>query len=235
MSNRYSRNRIYIDEQAQETIKGYPIIIGGSGIGSVIAECALRLGFENMTIVDGDRVEQSNLNRQNYTGSDVGTTKTSAIQTRLQAINKDAIINVHDYFITEENIEELVNGHKAAINALDFTSDIPFQFDKICKAHKIPVLHPYNLGWGGLAIVIEPEGMPLTGIANNHEKFNELTVVEYVSSQLKYLRTLQIWLDRVIESIYKKKRNYRLPNYLLHLGSLQCAHIFFSIWRLVET
>jgi len=38
-------------------------LLGGAGIGSIIAECALRFGFENIVIVDGDRVELSNLNR----------------------------------------------------------------------------------------------------------------------------------------------------------------------------
>ncbi|WP_375379286.1 ThiF family adenylyltransferase [Chryseobacterium luquanense] len=52
------------------------MILAGSGIGSNIAECALRFGFENLTIVDGDRVEFSNLNRQNYTYEDVSTYKT---------------------------------------------------------------------------------------------------------------------------------------------------------------
>jgi len=65
MDKRYSRNRIYVTLEEQEKIKRYRILLGGAGIGSIIAECALRFGFENITIVDGDRVELSNLNRQN--------------------------------------------------------------------------------------------------------------------------------------------------------------------------
>lgn len=67
MDEKYSRNRIYVNESEQKLIKNYRILLGGAGIGSIIAECALRFGFENITIVDGDRVEESNLNRQNYT------------------------------------------------------------------------------------------------------------------------------------------------------------------------
>ena len=43
MEDRYSRNRLYVSNEEQAIIKDYPIILGGSGIGSVIAECALRL------------------------------------------------------------------------------------------------------------------------------------------------------------------------------------------------
>lgn len=55
MENRYSRNRLYINEKEQNVIKNYKILLGGAGIGSIIAECALRLGFEHITVVDGDK------------------------------------------------------------------------------------------------------------------------------------------------------------------------------------
>lgn len=62
MEKRYSRNRLYVSEREQSIIKYYKIFLGGAGIGSIVAECALRLGFEHITIVDGDKVEESNLN-----------------------------------------------------------------------------------------------------------------------------------------------------------------------------
>ena len=133
METRYIRNRIYLTESEQETIKNCPVVLGGSGIGSIIAECALRLGFENITIIDGDEVELSNLNRQNYTEADLKTSKVEAIKKRLLSINKEANIKIHDCFLTTENVEEFILGHRIAINALDFTSDVPLTFDKICQ------------------------------------------------------------------------------------------------------
>ena len=232
MSERYNRNRIYIDEQEQAIIKGIPIVVGGSGIGSVVAECALRLGFENITVIDGDSVEQSNLNRQNYTESDIVKEKVFAIQSRLRAINKDAIINVHNCYITEKNIEEFVRGHKVAINALDFSSDIPFRFDQVCKAHGIPVLHPYNLGWGGLAIVVDPEGMSLAGITDGDERrLNELAVAEYVSDRLKHRRTPQYWLDEVIEKYLQEEEQLCPPQLSIASWAVasMCTHILFNL------
>lgn len=64
MENRYTSNRLYVSEKEQETIKNFRIIIGGVGIGSIVAECALRFGFEHITIIDGDKVEESHLNRR---------------------------------------------------------------------------------------------------------------------------------------------------------------------------
>ena len=51
---RYDRNHLYITDEEQQKIKETRLLFGGVGIGSVIAECALRFGFERMTIVDGN-------------------------------------------------------------------------------------------------------------------------------------------------------------------------------------
>jgi thiF family protein len=151
MEERYSRNRLYMSEKEQSVIKDYKIFLGGAGIGSIVAECALRFGFEHITIVDGDKVEQSNLNRQNYTENDIGRYKAECLAERLLSINPDAQIDYHTEFLNPDNIEEMLNGHNVAINALDFKDKTPFVFDEICKERKIPVLHPYN--FVGLALL----------------------------------------------------------------------------------
>lgn len=231
MEARYTRNRIYLTPEEQESLKDFPIILGGSGIGSVIAECALRLGFENITIIDGDQVETSNLNRQNYTSEDVGVNKVDAIQKRLLAINPNAKIQVHNIFLTPENAEQYIDGHKVAINALDFTSDVPLLFDEICQQKNIPVLHPYNLGWGGLLTVITPKGMALDSISKNNEKFNEVKMVEYVSSYLKFWRTPHLWIDEVVQKYLNEKES--LPPPQLPIASWMVAamstHVLFNI------
>ena len=108
MEERYSRNRLYVSEREQSIIKDYKIFLGGAGIGSIIAECALRFGFEHITIVDGDKIERSNLNRQNYTENDIGRYKAECLAERLLSINPDAQIDFHTEFLTPDNIEEIL-------------------------------------------------------------------------------------------------------------------------------
>jgi molybdopterin/thiamine biosynthesis adenylyltransferase len=232
METRYSRNRVYLTESEQKAIKNCPIILGGCGIGSVIAECALRLGFENITIVDGDEVELSNLNRQNYVEDDIAISKVDAIKKRLLSINKKANIVVHDCFLTTENVKEYIPGHSIAINALDFTSDVPLVFDEVCKQNNIPVLHPYNLGWGGLVTIITPEGLSLNSIdRQNGEKFNEVKVVEYVSSYLKFWRAPHNWIEDALNKYLNEKKV--LPPPQLPIASwmvaAMCSHLMFNI------
>ncbi|KGF49251.1 ThiF family adenylyltransferase, partial [Prevotella amnii] len=138
MEDRYNRNRLYVNEREQGSIKDYKIFLGGAGIGSIVAECALRFGFEHITIIDGDKVKENNLNRQNYTENDIGRYKAECLAERLLNINPNAQIDFYTEFLTPSNIENLLNEHDVAINALDFKDDTPFVFDNICKERKIP-------------------------------------------------------------------------------------------------
>lgn len=216
MDERYSRNRIYVSEPEQQLIKGYRILLGGAGIGSIIAECALRFGFENITIVDGDRVEESNLNRQNYINEDVGMYKAECLAKRLLKINPQAKIRFHNTFIDHDNVAQFITGHDVAINALDYKSDIPFVFDRICQENNIPVLHPFNFGWAGFLTVVKPDKYQLTELSNDPKGF-ELKVAEYVAKSGAFWNAPRGWLEKVIEQ-YRNEKNI-LPPPQLSIGS----------------
>lgn len=219
--NRYERNRIYISDSEQIKIKSFKVLVAGSGIGSIIAECALRLGFENITIVDGDKVELTNLNRQNYIYRDIGSPKAKSISMRLKSINADANIRVLDQFITVDNVNSIINQFDVAINALDFTSDIPFVFDEICQSKNVPVLHPYNIGWAGLVFVVMPGGQNFSFLSKNFHQF-EKTVVNHVLGNIdSQHNNTKIWLSRIL-SEYQKEGG-KLPPPQLSIGSYLLA------------
>ena len=145
--DRYNGNTIYISQDEQEKIQQTRILIAGAGIGSVIAECALRIGFEDIVIADGSKVEESNLNAHNYTRTDIGKFKAERLAKRLLRINPSANIQFHNVDVDNENIIGLLDGVKIAINTIPFSNNIPFAFDELCSQKRIPVLHPYNFGW----------------------------------------------------------------------------------------
>ena len=134
--------------KSRKKVRETRILLGGAGIGSIIAECALRFGFEDIVIVDGDKVELSNLNRQNYVKSDIGKYKAECLAKRLQRINPKAKIQFHNTFIDKGNVKELLDGVKIAINALDFKSDIPFYIRRSLFKDEDTCATPYNFGWG---------------------------------------------------------------------------------------
>ena len=86
----------------------------------------------------------------------------------------------------------MIEEHDAAINALDFKSDIPFVFDKICSEKNIYVLHPYNFGWAGSLTVVDPNGKPLESLSDKPLGF-ELKVAEYVLGFQAFWMQPQEW------------------------------------------
>lgn len=230
-TNRYSRNRIYVREDEQEFVRNTKIILGGAGIGSIIAECALRFGFENIIIVDYDKVEFSNLNRQNYTEKDLGEYKVKALTNRLLSINSQAKISYHNCFVDEGNVKNIVKGCDIAINALDFKSDIPFIFDDTCKKYNIPVLHPYNFGWAGFLAVVMPDGMQISELSKGSQEF-ELRVAEYVF-EYSCFRNISNneWLGEVIKE-FRKEDNI-LPPPQLSIASWivagLCVNVMYNL------
>lgn len=227
---RYSRNRIYVSGEEQEKVKHTRILLGGAGIGSIIAECALRFGFETMTVVDGDKVEESNLNRQNFVKADIGKCKAETLCKRLRKINPDAKINFRNTFIDKENVEEIVVGHDIAVNALDFKDDTPFEFDRICSAKRIPVLHPYNFGWAGFLTIVKPEGYQLTELSENPSRF-ELTVAEYVARYGQFWNMPVAWLDEVIAE-YRSERGTLPPPQLSVASWIVAGHCVNAMFNL---
>jgi molybdopterin/thiamine biosynthesis adenylyltransferase len=179
----YCRNRIYINENKQQRMRDFKIVFGGLGLNSVIAECALRMGFENLHLIDGDVVELSNLNRQNYMQNDIGKYKCVALYEQLKQINHNANITYSNVYLTAENLAEHLAGANIAVNAIDFTSNAPLIFDDICFEMNIPVVHPYNLGFSGLICVLTKQSANFRSLSDTY-KGMEIHVVNHVLNAL---------------------------------------------------
>ena len=215
---KYNRNRIYIKNE-QDRMRDCKIVFGGLGLGSVIAECALRIGFENLHLIDGDVVELSNLNRQNYTQADIGKPKCVALYERLKSINPNANITYSNVFLTSENIAEHLAGADIAVNAIDFTSDVPMVFDDVCFEMNISSVHPYNLGFGGLACVFTKDSPNLKSLADNC-KDAEINMVAHLLKALN---------EKGVDMIDLKKA---LAEYLAEQGKEPPPQLSIASWLL---
>jgi hypothetical protein len=184
------------------------------------------MGFEQITIIDGDVVEKNNLNRQNYTYHDIGKPKVSALCERLKSINPNASIKTHYQYLTTENIDELVQDCDVVINAIDFTSDAPFVLDQVCVAKNIPALHPYNLGWMSCVFVVDRESRNLFDISTDYHGF-ELKFADFVINRLIQQNQNMQWFTDVIRKY--KKEDFSMPPPQLSVASWQVAGICTDI------
>ena len=205
----YRRNRIYISNDNQQKMKNCRLLIAGAGLGSVISECALRLGFENITIIDFDQVELSNLNRQNYVQNDIGKLKVEALVKRLKSINLNASINYHSVCLGKSNLDVYVKDFDIAINTIDFTSDAPFLFDEYCLLQNKLVLHPFNLGWAGCVFAIDNNSkklLDIEGVSTDTEK----AIVKFIMSNTKNKQGIK-WLEDALYQFEQENTNESPP------------------------
>lgn len=207
MVNNYLGNLNWLSSEEQKAIKNVPILFAGAGINSVIAECALRFGFENITIVDEGIVKVNDLNTGNYISSNIGKYKAEVLAKYLRKIKPKANIEFHNVTVNHENIRELTEGHKVAVNTLEFNSDIPFLFDEVCKEYGISVLHPYNFGWAGFLTIVNPEGYQLSELSQNPAEF-EHELIKYVARYGEFWRLPTNWINSMNDISSPEKHGY---------------------------
>jgi molybdopterin/thiamine biosynthesis adenylyltransferase len=228
---RYHKNVLYIRPEEQDVLKKVKIVFGGVGLGSVLAESLLRLGFENFVFIDGDTVDASNLNRQNYTEAQVGSSKVAAISERLKSINTNVNIEFHNVFLEPDTVKQYLKGSDIAINAIDFdVMDTPFVFDQVCKELGIPVIHPLNFGWAAGAFLVTPDSDQIFQVEEQEDRF-EFVLIEKMLAYLEKRNDIELsWFYQIIED-YKAVSNQISPPQLVvgsNLAAALTANIVFS-------
>lgn len=120
---RYARQTIIgeIGAAGQEMLETAQVFIAGlGGLGSPAAYYLAAAGVGTLTIVDSDRVEASNLNRQIlHATTDIGWPKTSSAAKKLQSLNPDCRILAIQTRITAANARSLIGPSRIIIDATD--------------------------------------------------------------------------------------------------------------------
>ncbi|MEE6450190.1 ThiF family adenylyltransferase [Gottfriedia acidiceleris] len=171
MTNRYAKQELFLGSDRQSNLqKASAIIIGVGALGSSIAEMLVRAGIGNITIVDRDYVEWSNLQRQSlYTEEDARNKlpKVIAAKKRLQQINSEVSITSLIKDITSLNIEEMIKGQTIILDATDNFETRMVVNDAAIK-HGIPFIFGACVGSYGLSFPIIPGKTPCLNCLLNH-------------------------------------------------------------------
>ena len=95
MDARFLRNKMLWGKEGQARLaRANVILFGLGGVGSYVAECLARSGIGELTLVDGDTVALSNLNRQlEALSSTIGLPKAEAVARRIAEINPEAVLH----------------------------------------------------------------------------------------------------------------------------------------------
>ncbi|MEK6747760.1 MAG: molybdopterin-synthase adenylyltransferase MoeB [Pseudomonadota bacterium] len=120
---RYSRHIMMhqLDYEGQvKLLQSHALIIGAGGLGSPVAMYLASSGVGQITLVDFDKVEVSNLQRQIMHGTpDIGRPKVESARDRLVAINPDIQVNTLSHALDEQELLEQVRSADVVIDTTD--------------------------------------------------------------------------------------------------------------------
>jgi molybdopterin/thiamine biosynthesis adenylyltransferase len=173
LPSRYQKNysSISLSEQIK-LLRSKVAVIGCGGLGGNILELLARLGVGEIIVIDGDKFNESNLNRQILcTEENLKKSKVKEAAIRVKKINSSVKVKTHALFINSKNIQEIIQGADLAIDALDNIST-RFVLEKACQELEIPLVHGAVDGFNGQVSTIFPQDQGLELIYGSLKKLN---------------------------------------------------------------
>ena len=108
-------------EEGQRRLAGASVLmVGAGGLGSPVGLYLAAVGVGKLTIVDDDRVDLTNLQRQViHRVADIDRPKVESAAERMAALNPDIEIATVDVRLTPDNVDGIIAGHDLVIDGTD--------------------------------------------------------------------------------------------------------------------
>ena len=133
------------------------LIVGAGGLGSPAALYLAAAGVGTIGIIDDDRVDLTNLQRQiiHHT-ADLNADKVDSAKAKIKAINPDVTVQTYKTRATAQNISEIIRQYDFVI---DGTDNFPTKFliNDACYFEKVPFSHAGILRFYGQLITVLPD------------------------------------------------------------------------------
>jgi len=139
---RYIGNvRAFGTDGQKKLLQSTACIIGCGGLGGSIIELCGRLGIGKLILADGDRFDESNLNRQLLSTEElVGRSKVECAAARVYSLNPAIEVEIHNTYINDENVHSIIQGSHVVIDGLD-NAKSRITLQDSCRDLSIPMVH----------------------------------------------------------------------------------------------
>ena len=148
MEGKFSRTEMLIGNEGMEKLKDAKVAVFGiGGVGSFVCEGLARSGVGNFILVDYDKVDESNINRQLIaTVNTIGRYKVDLMGERILEINPDANVEVHkEFYMADSELDIITDELSYAVDCVD---TIMAKIAIICKCDAIDVPVISSMGTG---------------------------------------------------------------------------------------
>ena len=155
---RYARNlKSYTCVDQIRLLNASAAIVGLGGLGGSVLEILTRAGVGRLALIDGDRFEEHNLNRQLVcTQARLGDQKAQAAGERARAINPAVHVDVHPVYLSDKNALELIGTCDVVLDCLD-NIIARFVLAQAAKIAGIPMVSAAVAGLAGHVTTIFPQ------------------------------------------------------------------------------
>lgn len=182
------------------------VLLGAGGLGAPAALYLAAAGVGQLTLIDDDRVERSNLHRQViHADARVGMAKTESARITLQALNPRVRVEIRSERLRADNVEQLIGGHDVLIDGAD---NFPARYllSAASVQLKLPMVYGAVERFSGQLSVFDPRGNespcyrclfpqpPGTADAPNCREAGVLGVLPGVIGLLQATETLKLLL-----------------------------------------
>lgn len=167
MSNWLERTELLIGAEALNTLQqSHVLVVGLGGVGSYAAEALVRCGIGKITIIDGDKVDPTNKNRQlQALDSTVGQVKATVLRDRFLDINPQLQVTVRDAFMEPEALHSFLRENEFDF-VLDCIDSILPKLTMILTLRRMKVNFISSMGAGGK---IDPSKIMVGDISTTQE------------------------------------------------------------------
>lgn len=158
---RYARQLPMLGEEGQEILRSSSVCVAGAGgLGCPVALYLAAAGIGYIRIVDPDRVDRTNLNRQVlHAEPDISRFKVESAAEKLQRLNPDIRIEPTPLAIDEGNVERVTSGIDVILDALD-SYQPRYLLNRVAYERGIPFVHAAVSGFHGQLTTIIPGETP---------------------------------------------------------------------------
>ena len=152
-----TRQMPLVSTEEQEKFKNAKItVIGCGGIGGQCIEMLARMGIGELILVDEDKFDLTNLNRQSLSTTEtIGCEKSAVAKQKVETINPHVKVTSHTAHVDETNIGEIIGDSNLVIDALDNVLTRVIVSRK-ARENKIPYVHGAIHGTLGQITVFLP-------------------------------------------------------------------------------
>lgn len=192
------QNQLFTSDEQEKIFKQEVIIVGLGGLGQIVAEQLVRLGFRHLTLVDHDRISYSNFNRQIYANTQtIHLFKTLITREKLLEIEPLCQIQTYEITLDKNTPLDIIPENSIIVDCCDH---IPTKLllEDIIQIKDIPLIHGAMDGWHGQVTTLLPQDHLLSKLYLNQnlKTHDSLVMTAHLVASFQVKEIIQMTLHK---------------------------------------